>query len=180
MKTWFPLLKARTAFLLATIVVLAGIAPLLYFVSLLGWQIATGVLTGSWVALPATLAFTDHALLQSGKAAAVLAYLPHMPWDWLMKPETLLPMHEVVSGLLGRIHVGLPFGIFGMVVLALGFLFVLRQRYAIREAKRMNEDRLRRVRDYQRDGSPADPLDARREPFIGSDDIGRSTQRRVA
>ena len=179
MKTWFPLLKARTVFLLATIVVLAGIAPLLYFVSLLVWQIATSVLAGSWVALPATLAFTDHALLQNGKAAPVLAYLPQLPWDWLMKPETLLPLHEVVSGLLGRIHVGLPFGLFGMGVIALGFLFVLRQKYAIREAKRRNEDRLRRIDDYRRDTSGADP-DARREPYIGSDDIGKSTQRRVA
>jgi hypothetical protein len=180
MKTWFPLLRARTAFLLAAAVLLAGIAPLFYFVALLGWQVATGVLTGSWVPLPATLAFTDHALLQTGKAAAVLAYLPQLPWDWLMKPQTLLPLHEVVSGLLGRIHVGLPFGLFGMLVIALGFLFALRQKYAIREAKRRNEDRMRRIDDYRRDGSAADPLYARREPFIGSDDIGRSTQRRVA
>lgn len=180
MKTWFPLLKARTVFLLATIVLLAGIAPLLYFVSLLGWQIATGVLHGSWVALPATLAFTDHALLQTGKAAPALAYLPQLPWPWLAKPDTLLPVHEVVSTLLGRIHIGLPFGLFGMAVIALGFLFVLRQKYAIREAKRRNEDRMRRIDDYRRDTSAVDPLDARREPYIGSDDIGRSTQRRVA
>ncbi len=160
MKAWFALL-------FAAVVVIAGVMPVLYCVALLAWQVSVLAQTGSWVALPATLLFSDHALLQGGKAARVLAFIPQWPWA----------AHDTVTWILGRVHVGLVPALVGLAVMALGMLGVLRQRAAIRAGKQRDEDRLRRVRDYRRE---EDASDGRREPFIGSGDIARDAERRVA
>ena len=65
----------------------------------------------------------------------------------------------------------------GLALVGAGIWLALRQRSAIRALKQRNEDRLRRVQDYRRESSPADHVDGRREPFIGS---SRSADRRVA
>ena len=161
------------------VLVVAGLMPVLYFVALFVWQITALFQAGSWVALPATLLFTDHALLQSGKAAPVLGFIPEFPWAWLMSPESLLPAHIAVTWILTRLHVGLVFALVGIAVIAFGALTALRQMTAIRARKWRDEDRLRRVRDYRRDDSQVAALDGRLEPYIGTGG-GRNVDRRVA
>jgi hypothetical protein len=180
MKAWFSLLKARTVLFFAVVLVAAGLVPVLYFVALVTWQFAAVFQAGSWVPLPATLLFTDHSLLQAGKAGPVLAFIPEFPWPWLASPGSLLPAHEAVAWVLSRLHVGLVFAIVGLAVMALGVLIALRQIALIREHKQREGDRLRRVRDYRREGSGADAWDGRREPFIGPGGTDRDADRRAA
>jgi hypothetical protein len=152
--------------LFAVMVVVAGLAPVLYFVALFGWQLTTSIQAGSWIPLPATLLFTEHSLLQAGKAAPVLGFVPEFAWPWLMNPDALLPVHKAVTSILNRVHVGLAFALVGLPVMALGVLAASRQMAVLRARKRQKEDRLRRARDYRRETS-LDALDGRREPFIG-------------
>lgn len=63
MNTWFPLLKVRAVLISGVVLVVAGLLPVLYFAVLLVWQIAAFFQTGSWLALPATLLFSDHSPL---------------------------------------------------------------------------------------------------------------------
>jgi len=180
MNAWFLLLKARTTLLYGVALVVAGLVPVLYFMALLVWQISALFHAGSWVALPATLLFTDHSVLQAGKAAPVLAFIPQFPWAWLMSPDSLLPVHMAVTWMLDRVHVGVVFALVGLAVMAVGALSALRQMAMIRDRKQRDQDRLRRVRDYRREDSRADALDGRREPFIGSGGIAKNADRRVA
>lgn len=168
MNAWFPLLKARTALLFSAVLVPAGSVPVLYFVALCVWQIGTRVQGGPWVPLPATLLFTDHSLLQAGKAAPVLAFIPEFRWPWFMNPDGWLPAHQALAWILDRLHVGLVFALAGLAVMALGALGALRQRAVIRVQKQWSEDRVRRMQDYRREDSQAEALEGRREPFIGS------------
>lgn len=154
-------------------VMLAGLLPMLYFVALIAWQFTVLFETESWVKLPLTLVFTDHALLQAGKAAPVLPLVPQLPWPWLMNPESLLPAHQLVTSLLGRLHVGLPFALGGVPVVLLGVLCVRRHSAALRAEKQRRADQLRRVQDYRLDDG-THYLDARLEPYIGkTSDIRR-------
>jgi hypothetical protein len=147
MKAWFSLLKARTVFSFAVVLVVAGLGAVLYFVALFVWQIALRVQAGSWVPFPATLLFSEHSL----------AFIPEFPWA---APEAL-------ASILDRLHLGLVFALPGLAAMALGVLVALRQKALIRALTQREEDRLRRVRDYRREGSAADAWDGRREPFIG-------------
>ena len=157
-------------------VVLAGLLPVLYFVALLAWQFTVLFETGSWVKLPLTLVFTDHSLLQAGKAAPVLPFILELPWPWLMHPQSMLPAHKLVTSLLERLHVGMPFAVSGVPVIAFGVLCVRRYSEALRAEKQRRADQLRRVPDYRLDDSRTHYLDARREPYIGKP----SDVRRVA
>lgn len=157
-------------------IVLAGLLPVLYFMALIAWQFTVLFETGSWVKLPLTLVFTDHSLLQAGKAAPVLSFIPQLPWPWLMNPESLLPVHKQVTSLLGRLHVGMPFALSGVPVMAFGVLCVRGYSAVLRAEKQRRADQLRRVQDYRLDDSRAHYLDARREPYIGK----TSDVRRVA
>jgi hypothetical protein len=130
--------------------VIAGLLPVLYFAALLTWQFNVLFEAGSWVPLPATLVFSDHSLLQAGRAAPVLPFIPHFAWPWLMSPESFLPVHPLVTSLLGRLHVGLVFAIAGAVVMAIG-VFRARQYMSVFRAV-----------------NPA-VFDERREPYIGVD-----------
>lgn len=127
----------------------------------------------------------SRAVLLSGVAlfvaglVPVLYFLALLVWQistlfltgsWVGLPATLVFTEHL--------HLGLPLALVGLAVAAVGALIALRQLALIRDRKQRDEDRLRRVRDYRREDSRADPLDGRREPFIGSG--ARNADRRVA
>jgi hypothetical protein len=138
MNTRFPLLKTRTAFLLWAALAIVGAVPVVCFAAIVVWQLVMLFQTRSWVPMPATVLF----------------------------PENLLPGHPAALWVLTRIHAALLPALVGLGIAALGVLGVLRKRAAIRAHRQENEDRLRRVQDYLRDGVMTERLDGRREPFI--------------
>jgi len=157
--------------LFAGVLVVVGLVPVLYFLGLAGWQMSVALYPkGGWVGLPLTLPVSDHALLAAGKAAPVLPFIPELPW---IAPPS-------VAAMLDRVHVGLVPAVVGIAVMALGVLRALRHKAVIRAQRQRNEDRVRRMEDYRREDSRNYALDGRREPFIGSDDIDRTNDRRVA
>jgi hypothetical protein len=170
MKARSPLRKARKAFWLAGLVVLIGLVPVIYFLALAGWQWSASVQAGKWIALPLTLAFSDHSLLQAAKAAPVLPYIPELPW--IATPP--------VGAILDRVHFGLIPALLGLLIMALGALRALRQLAVMRALKQHNEDRVRRIQDYRREDTRIEPIDERREPYIGTGSFDRSPDRRVA
>jgi hypothetical protein len=179
MRAWLRLLKARSLLLCSTGVAILGLAPVLYLLGLIAWQIDTRLETGSWVALPAALVFTDRALLQGGDLAPVLAFIPHFPsiphfdWSW--------STNEVAARILSALHVGLIPGLIGCGVMAVGISGALRQRVLIRIHKERKKDSVKRLDNYRRGASRAHAGDdGRREPFIGECDFARNTERRVA
>ena len=176
MKAWFRLLKARTLLLLSAGVAIVGLVPVLYLLGLVAWQFSVRLEGGPWVALPTALMFTDHALLQAGKVAPVLAYIPQLPFDWAWTT------HEAAVWILGKLHVGIVPALIGCAIMAVGISGVLRERVLIRIHKERKKDRVRRIEDYRREAGRTDAADdGRREPFIGAaDDIARYTDRRVA
>ena len=97
MKGWFRLLRARTLLLFSAAVVVVGLLPLVYFGGLLAWQFDVRLEGGPWVKLPAALMFTDHALLQGGKAAPVLAYIPQLDWLWSTRELTDQLVDQLVA-----------------------------------------------------------------------------------
>lgn len=147
---------ARTVLIVSAALVVAGLVPLLYFLGLVGWQIAALVQTRSWVPLPASLFFTAHSF----------AFIPQFPWAWLASPDSLLPAHTALMWVLTKVHAGLAFGLAGLALVAVGILGVLRQRAVLRAQRQAIDDRQRRVRDYRNDNSAAPTLDERLEPFI--------------
>jgi hypothetical protein len=78
-----------------------GLALVLYFAALFAWQLGVVFQGGGWVPLPATLLFTDQSLLDAGKAAQVLPFIPELPWS----------PNRVVTLVLERVHVGLVFAL---------------------------------------------------------------------
>jgi hypothetical protein len=150
-------MKARTALLFAMGLTAGGLALVLYFAALFAWQLGVVFQGGGWVPLPATLLFTDRSLLEAGKAAAVLPYIPDFPWT----------ADRWVGVVLERIHVGLVFALLGAALMARGLLSSSRQAAALRADRQRHEDRLRRVADYRR-ADAGTSIDGRREPFISS------------
>ncbi|HEY7741256.1 MAG TPA: hypothetical protein VIB01_11645 [Steroidobacteraceae bacterium] len=169
MKARSQLRKARTAFWLAGLFALIGLVPVIYFLALAGWQWSASIPAGKWFALPLTLAFTDHAALQAANVAPVLPYIPELPWR--ATPQ--------IAGLLDRVHVGLIPAILGLLIAALAVGHALRQRALIRALKQDSADRVRRIQDYRREELRIEPVDERREPYIGAG-FERNTDRRVA
>ena len=149
-------MKARTALLFALGLTAGGLALVLYFAALFAWQLGVVFQGGGWVPLPATLLFTDHSLLEAGKAAQVLPFIPELPWS----------PNRIVTLVLERVHVGLVFALLGAALMARGLLSSSRHVAALRADRQRHEDRLRRVADYRR--TDAGPIDGRREPFISS------------
>ncbi|HEY8250668.1 MAG TPA: hypothetical protein VIG70_08680 [Burkholderiales bacterium] len=172
-------MKARKVPVFGVALVVAGLALVLYFVALFAWQITASIQIRSWIALPATLLFSDHSLLQAAKAAPVLEFIPEVPWPWLMNPDAWLPVHSAVTWILTRVHVGLPFALVGLPVMALGVLAAMRRKAVFHAQRQQYEDRLRRTHDYRREDHP-ESLDGRREPFIGAGSIAGNAERRVA
>ena len=162
MSAWVHLLKARILLFCSLGVVLIGLAPLLYLIGLAAWQIHMQLQTGAWIALPASVPFTDRALLQAGPLAPVLAFIPHMDWP--------RGTHDVVRHIVSSVHIGAIPGLIGCAVLAVGVSSLLRQRTLIR----IHKDRRKAQRlDRQRYASSlADANhDGRREPVIGATDF---------
>src|SRR5688500_15338467 len=159
MNAWFQPRRARAtraALIFPAALVVAGLVPLLYFIGLVGWQIATLVQKGSWVPLPASLLLSEHSF----------AFIPQLAWPWLASPDSLLPVHTALVWVLSRLHAGLAFGLAGLALGAVGVVGVLRQRAVMHAHKQELDDRQRRMRDYRNDHSAAPTLDERLEPFI--------------
>ena len=154
MNASLSLLGARTHALFAGVLVLVGILPVLYCLALLGWQCAGVFLWGVWVPLPATLLFSG----TTGKAAAVLPFIPYLPGVQVTNTAALW--------ILGKVHVAAVPAIVGCWLVMRGVLGILRQRARIRAARQRTEDRVRRIEDYRRGENF---FDERREPYIGSD-----------
>lgn len=172
-------MKARKVPVFGIALIVAGVVPVLYFVALFAWQTTASIQIRSWIPLPATLLFSDPALLQTATVAPVLQFIPQFPWPWLMNPHAWLPVHDAVTWILTRVHVGLPFALVGLPMMALGALAVLRQRASFHAQRQQYEDRLRRTRDYRREDHQ-EAFDGRREPFIGTGSIARNAEQRVA
>ena len=173
MRAWLHLLKARFLLLCSAGVVLIGLAPLAYLLGLIAWQVDMQVKTGSWIALPAGLAFVDRALLQSGNLAPVLAFIPHLDSAWTT--------HDVVWRILGQLHIGAIPGLIGFAVMAVGISSLLRQRTLIRIHKERRKASVHRLETQRREASPPQSTNSgRREPFIGAADSAANTDRRAA
>lgn len=167
MKAWLRLLKARILLLCSIAVVIVGIAPVLYFLGLVAWQVDIWLNTRAWITLPAALAFTDRALLRGGELASVLTFIPHLPqlthinWTW--------STNEVVAQILRHLHIGVIPGLIGWAIMATGISNVLRQRVLIRIYKQRRKDPVQRLDNRVAEASRADAgFDGRREPVIGA------------
>lgn len=170
MKAWLRLLKARILLLCSIAVVIVGIAPVLYLLGLVAWQVDIWLNTRAWIALPAALTFTDRALLRGGELAPVLAFIPHLPqlthldWTW--------STNEVAAQILRHLHIGLVPGLIGCAMMATGISNVLRQRLLIRIHKQRRKEPLQPLDNRVAEPSGADiGFDGRREPVIDALDF---------
>ena len=171
MKNWLHLLKARMLLLCSGLVVLLGLGPLAYLIGLVVWQIDMHVKTGSWIALPAGLAFVDRAALQAGNLSAVLPFIPRLDPTWATP--------DVVWRVLSHLHIGVIPGLIGFAVAAVGISSLLRQRTLIRIHKERRKAPVQRLDKYRRETKDVSN-EARREPFIGAGDVGADSDRRAA
>ena len=165
MKAWLRLLKARILLLCSIAVVIVGIAPVLYLLGLLAWQVDIWLDTRAWITLPAALAFTDRALLRGGELAPVLAFIPHLPqltlidWTW--------STHEVAAQTLRHLHIGVIPGLIGCALMATGISTMLRQRVLIRIHKQRRKEPVQPLDTGVAEPGRADVgFDGRREPVI--------------
>jgi hypothetical protein len=165
MKAWLRLLKARILLLCSMAVVIVGIAPVLYLLGLLAWQVDLWLDTRAWITLPAALAFTDRALLRGGELGPVLAFIPHLPqlthidWTWTT--------NEVAAQVLRHLHIGLIPGLIGCALMTTGISTVLRQSVLIRIHKQRRKDPVQPLDNRVTEASRADVgFDGRREPVI--------------
>jgi len=162
MKAWLRLLKARILLLCALAAVIVGIAPVLYLLGLVAWQVDIWLNTRAWIPLPAALAFTDRALLRGGELAPVLAFIPHLPllthidWTWSTS--------ELAAQILRHLHLGVLPGLIGCAIMTTGISTALRQRVLIRIHKQRRKEPV----------APPAGFDARREPGIGAVDFAPS------
>ena len=141
-------------------VVLIGLAPLAYLAGLLAWQIDMQLKTGSWIALPAGLAFVDRAVLHGGNLAPLLAFIPQLDSTWTT--------HDVVWRILSNLHIGLIPALIGFGVMAVGVSSFLRQRTLLRIHKERRKAPVKRLEKHRREASPTQTSDnGRREPYIG-------------
>ena len=164
MNAWIHLLKARILLFCSLGVVLIGLAPLLYLVGLAAWQFHIYLQTGTWITLPASLVFTDRALLQGGSVAPVLAFIPHPGMAW--------STHDVVRQIASYLHIGVIPGLVGLGLVAVGISSLLRQRTLIRIHKERRKALAQELDNQRREASRADAgYDGRREPVIGPTDF---------
>lgn len=151
-------------------VVLIGLAPLAYLGGLLAWQIDMQLKTGTWIALPAGLAFVDRALLQGSNLAPVLAFIPQLDSTWTT--------HDVVWRVLSQLHIGLIPGFIGFGVMAVGISSLLRQATLIRIHKARRKAPVKRLDNHRHAASlTAAAAHGRREPFIGAGESANSDRR---
>jgi hypothetical protein len=121
--------RAKTARTLGFVVVLAGFLPVLFFML--------------------------HSFL---RVALLPDALPSLRAGWLDAHLARLPLHKVVW-LSPELYAGLAIALAGLLVMLLGAAIARRQMAVLEAAKRVTEDRLRRVHQYMGDG--------RIEPYIG-------------
>jgi hypothetical protein len=150
------------ALIASVLLIVAGALPVLFLAGLVAWQVVTLFQAGAWVPLPVLLLFTDHAVLQAGKLAPVLGFIPDLSLIWTAGTDTVKPVLWVLS----RLHFAVLPALAGLALIALGVRGLLRQRAALHARKNYQEDRLRRVQDYRQDDADSDAFDGRREPFI--------------
>ena len=153
------------------VVVLIGLALLAYLVGLVAWQVDMQVKTGSWIALPAGLAFVDRALLQGGNLAPVLTLIPQLDSTWTT--------HDAVWRILSQLHIGFIPGLIGFGVMAVGVSSLLRQRTLIRIHKERRKAPVQRLDKHRREAKIAND-ETRREPFIGAGEAAANRDRRAA
>jgi len=165
MKAWLRLLKARILLLCSVAVVIVGIAPVLYLLGLVAWQVDIWLDTRAWITLPAALAFSDRALLRGGELAPVLAFIPHLPqltqidWTW--------STNEAAAQILRHLHIGVIPGLIGCATLTTGISTVLRQRLLIRIHKQRRKEPVQPLDTRVTEPTRADVgFDGRREPVI--------------
>lgn len=137
----------KTRLIVNCALVLAGLLPVVYLLALLGWQFAGVFTAGKWVALPATVLFTEHKL----------DFIPQFP--------SAAP--AAAAAFLDRVHVALIPAVAGLALAAFGALRAARDIAILRAERRQREDRLRRIQDYRRHGFGSVAPDGRREPYIG-------------
>ena len=135
--------KARAVWLFGGALLFAGVLLALHGAGLFLWQYVTRLQFGSWVRLPATLAFSDHAKLRGSEVDAVLGFIPQFAAD----PQA---MGELVTVLLDGVHIGLVSLLLGLLTGAAGVLVALRSQAASEQARQLQADRLRRVQAYRR------------------------------
>ena len=173
MKAWLRLLKARLLLLCAIAAVIVGIAPVLYLLGLVAWQVDLWLNTRAWIPLPAALAFTDRALLRGGELAPVLAFIPHLPllthidWTW--------SSNELAAQILRHLHIGVLPGLIGCAIMTTGISTALRQHVLIRIHKQRRKDPVQPLDSRVAEPSRAEVgFDGRREPVIDPVDFAPS------
>jgi len=156
-------MKAWTALFVSFALILIGAAPVAYLLVLLMAQLIASIQIVGAVALPLAVLFTEPAALQASKAAAIVGLVPNLSSIWVAGPDS----PDALLWLLNKVHVAAIPTLLGLPLIAAGVLSIRRRRAEIRVHTQQNEDRLRRVRDYQQDDTVGDAL-GRREPFISS------------
>lgn len=125
--------RARAAWLLGIVLLVAGFLPVALFVG------------GS--------------LLPAADAAPALSLYPEIPPEWASKAERWMKARRI-HWRPGPEHAGLAFAALGFLVMLLGAAIAKRQAPALEAARRKRQDALRRAQQYRREGR-AEPTFAR-------------------
>lgn len=144
------MLEAYAIRAFGTVVILLGVLLALYLPGLLLWQLATWMDVGTWVPVPAILAFADHARLQTSalmsadaatqKTFSVLTYIPEWHWPWLERsPTRWAEVQKAVIWALERTHIGVLSAAVGVLVMAAGAGVRGTQQDKIRMARQRRE-----------------------------------------
>ena len=147
MGVWFQL-KTRAIWLVGIALVLVGLLLVLQLFALLMWQYMVALETRNWPSLSLRLLFADHSQLARTSVAPFLQFIPELQWNWMRVPQES-PVHSAVTWLLDKVHIGLLPALLGVPIALRGGVLAIRQKNALADAKRRNEDRLRRI-DYYR------------------------------
>lgn len=139
---------ARLTRLLAQTLVILGLAPVAYALSLLGWQAFAWAHAGAWVPLPARL-LVDPAGLQAGKLASIAPFIPSVEWAWANHPTKLVMLGKVLGVIVDRAHIGVIAALLGYALIELGRGLAARQAEIIAWQERERADRRRRVAQYR-------------------------------
>jgi hypothetical protein len=142
--------KTRALWLFGAALVLVGGLLVLQLVALLVWQYSVALETRAWPRLPLVFVFSDHSQL-SAATARFLPVIPEFPWSWLRDSENgSSVMHVLATWLLDKVHIGLVPALLGVAIMIIGGIIAIRQKDMLGAAKRHDEDRRRRVREYRK------------------------------
>jgi hypothetical protein len=150
MNVWFHIRTAAT-WLFGAVLLVAGALLVLQLAALLAWQYSVALETRAWPQLPILVVFADPAKLGT-TTAQFMSVIPHMPWSWLQDPQNAQTLsHMAATWTLGKLHVGLIPAILGLACILLGLKLMRRQKQRYVDARRQQDDRLRRLRAYRRE-----------------------------